>query len=202
MRGLWPVAVVVAVFAGLGLAGALRPSPGDSDAARADQARFDALPMELGGWRGVATAVPEKHLRIAEADAHLSRAYTKGAERVALLILAGAPGPLGAHTPETCFAAAGYEPEGAAVRRPLPNDFGALWAGNFSPPASRGASCRVAWGWGDGRAWAAPDDPRISLGGRNRVYKLYVSRPSGLANGPDPSVCDFLAAFLPAFAAH
>ena len=197
------MAAVVAAFAAIGLAGVLRPAPGDSADARAAQARLNAIPLELGAWRGVGTEVPAKHLRIAEAQAHLSRTYTRPVDRaaVSVLVLAGAPGPLGAHTPQTCFSGVGYQSDGAAVEHRLPAGAGSLWLGRFSPPPPGGASCQVAWGWGDGRSWVASNDPRFEFSGRNLLYKLYVSRGVGPAAAAPGAVDEFLEVFLPAFAA-
>ena len=201
MRSLWPVAVVVVAFAAIGLTGALRPAPGDSADARAARAKLNAIPLQLGAWRGVATEVPAKHLQIAEAQAHLSRTYTRGADRVSVLVLAGAPGPLGAHTPRTCFAGVGYELDGVAAARRLRGGAGSLWVGQFSAPPPRGASCEVAWGWGDGTSWVAAEDPRFEFARRNLLYKLYVSRGIGPPATDSAAIDEFLAAFLPAFAA-
>lgn len=201
VRQMWPVAAAVAAFAGIGLAGALRPAPGDSGEARAAQARLDALPLALGAWRGSPTEVPAKHLKIAEAQAHLSRSYVRGGQSVSLLVLVGAPGPLGAHTPETCFSGAGYELEGAATALALPGGAGSLWAGTFRPPPSRGSACRVAWGWGDGRTWAAASDPRFEFAGRNLLYKLYVTTAAGPAGPGSGAIEEFLSELLPALPA-
>ena len=200
---MWPVAAVVVAFAAIGFAGALRPAPGDSAAAQLAQTRLHALPLSLGEWRGAATEIPAKHLQIAEAQAHLSRSYVRPRDgaRVALLTLVGAPGPLGAHTPETCFAGAGYEREGVAARLDLPGGFGSLWRGHFCPPQSRGSAQEVLWGWGDGATWVAASDPRFEFAGRNLLYKLYVTSAAGPA-GSGGAAEEFLAALLPALAAR
>ena len=202
MRQLWPVIAVVVAFAAIGLAGVLKPRPGDSAAAHVAQAKLDTLPIVLGDWQGVTTEIRPKHLQIAEAQAHLSRGYTRPRDRaqVSLLVLAGAPGPLGAHTPETCFAGAGYQPEGAAAKQDLPGDSGSLWRGRFHAPHGQGTAQDVYWGWSDGTKWIASSDPRFQFVSRNLLYKLYVTcgaRPAESGRVAE----EFLTALVPAMTA-
>lgn len=70
--------------------------------------RFARLPMEIAGWTGTNTTLDEKQLRVSEAQAYFSRRYTKNGQTVAVLILLGEPGPLGAHTPDVCYGASGH----------------------------------------------------------------------------------------------
>ena len=203
MLKLIPVAALGVVFVAIGVADALRPAAGDSPVARSAQARLDAVPMTVGAWAGESVPVPPKHLRIAEAQAHLSRTYTRGRSgpAVSVLVLYGEPGPLGAHTPESCYAGSGFTQLGPAAVHRLARPDTALWLATFETPGVPPQAVRVAWGWGTGAGpWAAATNPRVELAGAGAVYKLYASRAvrPGPAADPDP-IDDLLGVFLPAF---
>ena len=197
MGRYWPVVAIVVVFGGIGLAGALKPSRGHSADAAEAQARLDALPMTLGAWTAATNAIPPKHLQIAEAQAHLSRTYTNPATRsaVSVMLLYGEPGPLGAHTPETCYVGAGYRQLGAATTRDLAGS--SLWATNFETATPPTVTLSVSWGWGTGADWKASENPRFDFAAHSRIYKLYVSAvlPPGPAGTRGPAD-DFAAALL------
>ena len=197
MGRLWPVAVIAVVFGGIGLLGALKPSRGESAAAADVQARLDAVPLAFGDWVGTINVIPPKHLQIAEAQAHLSRTYTHKPSRrvVSVMLLSGEPGPLGAHTPETCYVGAGYQQLGAAVVRDLAG--AEVWAARFETAGDAPVTLGVNWAWGTGEGWKASDNPRFDFAGHSRIYKLYVSDvvPRGGAAGARPAD-DFLPAFL------
>lgn len=204
MTKLWPVGLVVLLFGAVGMRSVLKTSADRGTDAVAVQARFDAVPLTLGDWAGVPTPVPAKHLRIAEAQAHLSRTYTQAGTgaAVAVLVLYGEPGPLGAHTPETCYAGAGFRQLGAPTSHPVPGRDAVLWATRFETPATPPAVCRVVWGWGTGSEWRASEDPRVDFAADRRIYKLYAARTvpvSGLAEA-DPTTA-LLTRLLPALAA-
>jgi hypothetical protein len=187
MGRVWPVLGVVAVFGAIGLAGVLKPSRGESADAADVQARLDAVPMTLadpagGSWVAAANPIPDKYLAVAEAQAYLSRTYTHSGQlgAVALLLLYGEPGPLGAHTPETCYAGAGYDQHGAATRRDLAG--GVFWTAPFQKPDA-GPRLNVNWAWGDGTGWRASDNARFDFAASGRVYKLYASYLQPAARG-------------------
>ncbi len=205
MTKLWPVGLVVLVFGAVGMRTALKPSIGGGADAVAAQARLDAVPLALGDWAGVPTPVPPKQLRIAEAQAHLSRTYThaKTGTAVSVLVLYGEPGPLGAHTPETCYAGAGFRQLGSPATYPVGGS--ELWTTRFETPATPPAVCRVAWGWGTGTTWRASASPRVDFAAGRRIYKLYAARTIPAA-GPDGTAADpptdaLLTLLLPALAA-
>ena len=195
-RAAVTVGGVVALFAAVGVADLVRKAAPAIDAADA-QTRLDALPWQIGGYRGGPQEMPAGQLRVAEAKAHLSREYIdRAGHRVHVLVLFGGPGPLGAHTPEVCYAAAGCRPAGASVRRPVPEAGGAdqLWSARFETAGLPPLTLQVVWGWSAGGTWEAADNPRLDYAARGGIYKLYVSRdvPAGSPEGPD----DFLGPLL------
>ncbi len=196
MGRYWPVAAIAVVFGGIGLSGALKPPRGQSADAAEVQARLDAVPATLGEWTATANVVPPKHLQIAEAQAHLSRTYSAaGRPAVSVMLLYGEPGPLGAHTPETCYAGAGFRQLGAAAARDLAGS--AFWYARFETAAQPPAVLAAHWAWGTGGDWQASENPRLDFAAYSTIYKLYVSHGvtrDDAARGPPPA--DFLANFL------
>ncbi len=197
MGRFWPVAAIAIVFGGIGLSSALKPSRGESAAAADVQARLDAVPLAFGDWAGTVNVIPPKHLQIAEAQAHLSRTYTHKSSRrsASVMLLYGEPGPLGAHTPETCYVGAGYRQLGAAVVRDLAG--AEVWAAKFETAGDAPVTLNVNWAWGTGDGWKASDNPRFDFAGHSRIYKLYVSDVVPRGEGPGRAPADdFVPAFL------
>jgi hypothetical protein len=198
MTQTWPMVLAVGLFGGLGLAGLFQPSGPTPEAAAVIQAKLDAVPMTVGNWAGTPTPYSAKALKQAGAVAHVCRTYRRAdpPAEVAVIVLAGDPGEMGAHDPAVCFAGAGYTPAGGTSRKACGPD--ALWTARYEasdPPQT----VQVCWGWSPGDRWAASDNARFEFASRATLYKLYVTR--GVAAGPpaktDPTD-DFLAAFLPA----
>ena len=173
MRRFWPIAAIAIVFGGIGLSGVMKPPRGQSADAAETQARLDAMPLTLGAWVATANVIPPKHLEIAEAQAYLSRTYTNAARResVSVMLLYGEPGPLGAHTPETCYVGAGFRQLGPAAARPQAGS--AFWVAQFETAAQPPATLSVHWAWGTGGDWAASENPRFDFAAQSRIYKLY-----------------------------
>jgi hypothetical protein len=189
---MWPIVAVVAVFGGIGTANVLRsPSMRSEDAAEL-QARLDQFPNTVGPWKGTAVPVPEKQLLKAEAQAYLSRLFVHESTKdaVSVLLLAGAPGPLGAHDPEVCFAGAGMQSVAAPTAGTVPGTTAELWTGRYTSPYGGPTETTVSWGWGVKGVWKASKNPRLDYSGRQLIFKLYVSRvvtPAGRAAGRDPA---------------
>ena len=196
LAGGLTVAGVVLAFAAVGAYQRATAPARDSASAQDAAARLAALPTTLDGWAGTDTVVDPKQLKVAEAQAHLSRVYTKDGRSVAVLVLYGEPGPLGAHTPDVCYGASGHEPIGRPFRADVPGGFGSLWTTQFAAPGTPPSVVEVTWGWGDDGTWAASDSPRVEFAGRAAIYKLYISRllPDGSAG--DPPANEFVGPLL------
>ena len=198
MRRMWPVAVVVLGFAALGVANALKAPVGRSAAAVETQARLDTFPRTLGPWAGTDSPVPEKQLQIAQAQAHLSRVYTREnpATSVSTLLLYGEPGQLGAHTPQVCFAGAGYKQVERETRITVAPG-AEFWTAKFETSSLPPSTMQVVWGWGADGEWKASDNPRLDFAGRSAIFKLYVSRavPAAARPGAADPLPEFTAAF-------
>jgi hypothetical protein len=203
----WVRAAVFAVaIAGLAAAalveGSLTGRWGASADLRAASAKLDGVPKAFGDWTSDESPIADKVLQVAEATGHVSRVYrhSKNRAELSVLLLCGPSGPIGAHTPEVCYAGNGFARTGSADKKVLALPGGATasyWSARFEKAADPGAApLRVCWMWGTGGDWEAATNPRLGL--RSALYKLYVvrSEPQPTVGETDP-VTEFLTAFLP-----
>lgn len=201
MRQWAPVLVIVAVFLALGFNN-LPGWKGTGEAAQRVQAKLDGLPTTLGPWQSEPLPISEKVLRIAEAQAHVSRVYRLGPdhEPISVLVFCGAPGPMGAHTPEVCYAGLGYRQAGKSQKIAIPGEPGSqLWVATFEKENSPGLPLEVVWGHGVGGRWIASDSPRLDFAGNDLIFKVYVSRNKlRESSGPD-TLPEFLERFFREF---
>lgn len=168
--------------------------------------KLSNVPPAFGTWTSQEQPISERILRIAEAASSVSRVYENGKtkNKVSVLMLCGAVGPIAAHTPDVCYAGLGYTMQGHEIRktvavsgRPHAN----YWSARFNKPDGD-SSLVVAWMWSVDGDWQAPDNPRSDFFGSTALYKLYVTRTLTAAErnnapaGADPTQ-EFLADFLP-----
>ncbi|MGL6075096.1 MAG: exosortase-associated EpsI family protein [Fimbriiglobus sp.] len=200
MARYWPIALIVLVFGSLGLVNAFKPSIGQSEDAKAVQAKLTSLPTTLGDWTSVTESIPEKQLVIAEAQANMRRVYTHPKLRasVNVMILYGAPGPLGAHTPETCYEGAGFKQVGSPMTKSVSGKPADFWSCNFETGDVIPTTVNVNWAWGVDGAWKASDNPRFDFAAHSTIYKLYVTRVVPAKAGPNDKnpIDEFLPQFL------
>ena len=195
------IALAVAGLAGAAVVEGTRSNRwGPSEDVRAAAAKFDGVPATFGDWTSTDAPMSEKVLKVAEAAGHVSRIYKhrKTGAEFAVLLLCGPSGPIGAHTPDVCYAGSGFtmsgEPQKKAVALPdqPPATYWSVRFDKITPPSE---SLRVCWMWGIGGDWEASSNARF--GWRGALYKMYVTR-----NGPDPTadrdpIHEFLTDFLP-----
>ena len=179
------IAAAVALLLGVGAWSALRPGAADSEAPAAATARLAGLPLTIGDWTGSDSEVNLKAMRVAEAEAHLSRTYRNRSEAYTVMILYGSPGGLGAHDPKTCYAGTGFEQRGSSVKVPLADGGGELWNARFERTAPNRVTLDVYWGWGTNGTWHAPEQPRLTFAGEGRIYKIYLQRVVAANSGAE-----------------
>jgi hypothetical protein len=170
-----------------------------------DQAaeRMKAVPLEFGDWQGQELTM-EDDLRRAGIRGHLFRTYrhARTGKTVNLLLLMGRSGPISVHTPDVCYASAGYagvgSPQKASVQagpKPLPHWFLRVRKQNTEIPSE----LDVRWSWFNGERWDASDAPRFAFAKNSCLYKLYLLRshvPGQKEDKSDPLPL-FLEEFLP-----
>jgi hypothetical protein len=194
------IGAVILAAVGVGGYGLFRPGPAPGFTPAEMAAKLAAVPRKIGPWEGVDQPVSEKALRTAEAQAHLSRAYTHETtgETVTVLVLYGEPAGLGAHTPEVCYSGIGFEACGRSVKLAVPDTPAELWAARFERNTGREA-VDVVWGWGVNGVWSAADNPRFTFANHRMIFKLYaqqslnVHSPTSL---PAVKISPFLTPFL------
>jgi hypothetical protein len=167
-------------------------------------ARFESVPMTIGDWTATPSEIGAVERKMAGAEAWLSRVYTNSRRgvSVSVLLLGGLPGKISTHTPEVCYAGAGYD---LGTLSPYDRPYGSEGrrAGFRTALAARGGAnpsvLRIFWTWHASTGWAAPVEPRFTFASEPTLCKLYVVRQAGGADvEPDRDPCnDFLDVFLP-----
>lgn len=194
-----------ALIVGAGLAhGSWTGRWGASPQMAALAARFESVPMTIADWTARPFEIGPAERKMAGAEACLSRVYTNPGRgvSVSVLLLGGLPGKVSTHTPEICYAGAGYD---LATPSAFDRRYGGdgRRAGFRTALAERGgadpSSLRIIWGWHASTGWAAPEEPRWQFASESTLCKLYVVRETGGAKGgPDRDPCnDFLEVLLP-----
>jgi hypothetical protein len=143
------------------------------------------IPLAFGTWSGSDNDVNPKGMRVAEAEAYLSRTYRNRNEAYSVMILYGSPGGLGAHDPKTCYAGTGFEQKGSTTKYPISD--GELWNARFEREAPDRASLDVYWAWGTLGRWDAPEQPRLAFAGEGRIFKIYIQRAVGATDSKPAS---------------
>jgi hypothetical protein len=145
--------------------------------------RVLALPAQLGDWvrleedRKLTDSVVNE---LKCGDAYVWRTYVNRelGGSIDVILLAGPPGPLTAHTPEICYSAAAYELS-SSMSYPLAGD------GDVPGDTLRRVQLRatrvsdddlvVIYGWSDGEGWQAPAWPRLAFGHRQAILKVQLA---------------------------
>jgi hypothetical protein len=120
-----------------------------------------------------------------------------------VLLVCGDPGPIAAHTPEICFAGAGYRSRGEPNRqgypsglRGLPHEFFTADFRHESNPMAE--TLRVTWGWRASNRWDASASPRMEYAHERLLLKLYiVEHLSGPETGNTNGAASFMPILLP-----
>jgi hypothetical protein len=179
-----PLLASVAVVAALGFAHGVatdRWAP-SSELVRAVD-NVGAVPTGFGDWAGEDVTLEPETLTRAGIRGWTHRRYRnrRTHDSVVVLLVCGRGGPLSVHTPDVCYAGAGYQPVGNLVQKEVevgPGERHAFRVGRFARPGGVSQTqLEVYWAWSrDGREWVAPDNPRLHLARLPALYKLYVVR--------------------------
>ncbi len=180
-------------------------SRGASEAVQAFAARLDNIPENIGDWEGKDVAVDPQVLEVSGAVGALSRVYTnryRPDEQVSIYLMCANRRAVSTHTPDKCYAAAGFK----ATDYPQPYHLAAeSMAGGAKTDQNKAAETedadgdkatgevallnsafvketpqgverlRVFWAWSKDGDWIAPEgDSRWALQGGDAWYKLYI----------------------------
>jgi hypothetical protein len=167
-------------------------------------ARLDLLPSAVGEWQGTTgKQLTDREIQLAGFAGYVRRSYKRSDNlTVSVLLACGRSGPLSVHTPEACYAGAGFELAGAPVRDALQTGKGSgpaeFWKAKFSKPAA-GQHLRVFWSWHAPGGWHAADSPRLTFAGLAALHKMYVTCEllTGDGRQEDAACAEFMALLLP-----
>src|SRR4051812_1387932 len=126
MTLLHPILAGVVVVGSLGVAhGLLTDRWGASGQLESALAALDRVPARVGGWESKDLEDEPEDMARAGSRGCVSRRYenTRTRESVSVLLVCGRGGPITVHTPDVCYATAGYKPTAVAGEKVI--DLGA-----------------------------------------------------------------------------
>jgi hypothetical protein len=145
-------------------------------------ARLGQVPATIGDWSGESREMDPAAMKRAGIDGYAMKVYrnARTGQMMSVLLVCGRPGPISVHTPDICYAGAGYEQSGPAEVASLgggAGDAAAFREAIFAKPAAVVPSVlQIYWSWNAGRGWQAPGNPRVSFAAAPSLYKLYLIR--------------------------
>lgn len=151
-------------------------------------AQLERVPLTVGEWQGKRTEhVSDPRSGLAGSATFLFQ-HKKSGKMVTVFLACGRPGPVSVHTPDVCYAGAGFEVERAA---PFSSSRPGLAGQSFFTArlvrkrATEQTAQRIFWAWHGARGWEVSDNPRVSFAGRGALFKMYVIRE---VTGPSESL--------------
>jgi hypothetical protein len=197
MRTAAPILTGVVLIGALGVAHGLGTDRwGSSGQLERAVASLDRVPPAFGDWSSEDLPLDTETLVRGGIKGSVYRRYrnSRTQEAVTVLLVCGRGGPISVHTPEVCYAGAGYRPTANDSQKEVQADGGGQHTFRASRFAQAGGvsphQLEVYLAWSrDGRAWEAPQNPRMSLARSPALYKLYVVReflPSARSESSNP----------------
>jgi len=195
------IIVAVVVLAAAAIVEGTLSNRWSSEDLAAEAVKLNNVPSAFDDWTTTENPIDPLILKRAEAVSSVSRTYenTGNHSRISVLMLCGPSGPIGAHTPDICYAGLGYQMIGHEIRNRVGDS--QYWSGRFEKPNGDSAM-KVSWAWSVDGHWVAAENPRVEFAGRKGLYKLYTARALTVAErdnspaGDDPTAL-FLTEFLP-----
>jgi hypothetical protein len=160
------------------------------------------VPESFGDWTSEPAPFDEAQLQAAEVRGHVSRNYIhrKTGARVNVFLSCGKTHPMSIHSPDLCYAAAGFTQGEASRRYTHVNGRSAeLWYAQFTREVDLiKETLDIFWSWApDDGNWQAPTNPRPHFSNKNALYKLYVITTPGAKSENKGATDAFLEDFLP-----
>jgi hypothetical protein len=197
--------VLVTVLASGAAAGLCAGRWGSSQTVHSAVARLDRVPLSLDAAWDVQEGSPmsEREIAVAEVDGYLSRRYVhrRTGAIVSVRLLCGRPGPICVHTPEICYAGAGFTEirHGQSYTAPTESSCRFQVRDFRKDNVATPTVLRVFLSWGQKGEWSIPANPRFAFAGKPYLYKLYVVREMAKADEPieqDPAT-DLIKSLIP-----
>jgi hypothetical protein len=168
-------------------------------------ARLGHVPSTMGDWRGEDVPHEADDMARAGIKGCVFRSYQNPRTRevVSVLLVCGRGGPISVHTPDVCYAGAGYRQVTESRTKDVEwgdGRKGTFNVARFAKPGVVPTQLEIYWGWSrDGRSWESPENPRLTLARSPALYKLYVVRQfvAGTREETANPAADFLRRALP-----
>jgi hypothetical protein len=162
------------------------------------------VPKNFGDWEGTDVASDPQQIKVAKVSGVMQRSYKniRTGAMVNIYLAVGRARNLSIHTPDKCYAAAGFRQTEDLNSLDVKSEATAsnFYVGQFRKDDPEGASLlRILWSWNDGHGWQAPETPKIAFANSSALYKLYAIRAISREDeniAKDPLV-EFLQVFLP-----
>lgn len=177
----------------------------DTEAVSRRVEALERVPMNFGRWEGHDQELDERQLKIAKVSGVVQRIYRNidTGQEVSVYLATGKARAVSVHTPDKCYAAAGFRQNDDQVAVPVPYGDGRsaeLYTSDFRKDSPEGTiHLRIFWTWNANGTWEAPAVPKVTFAKYPALYKMYVIRvirPGEQYVGDDPSV-EFLKEFFP-----
>lgn len=180
--GLAPILVCLLLVASLGVVhGVYSDRWGQSGQLEQALAGLPRVPAKFGDWVGEDVPYDAEDMVRAGIRGSVYRRFknVRTGELVSVLLVCGRGGPISVHTPDVCYAGAGYRLMGTAQQREIETSDGhkaAFSSARFGKATGVVPShLEIYWTWSrDGVLWQAPENPRLSLARAPALFKLYV----------------------------
>jgi hypothetical protein len=164
------------------------------------------IPSRIDKWGGEDLPFDLQELSRAGIRGGVFRRYTNQdtREEISFLVVCGRGGPISVHTPDICYAGAGYQQLDKEQRKEVAIGDGSshtFSVARFAKPGVVPTQMEIYWTWSrDGIDWRAPENPRLALARAPALYKMYVSREFKPKSREEsrPSCETFLRQALPA----
>lgn len=141
--------------------------------------RMKSIPLSQGLWVADEIQINQKDLLRTGVNSSYVARYENQETGTATLVMvvAGLPSEIAAHTPEDCYPTAGY------ALGPIQNvtfmyegRIATLKTADTVPPAESPelGRLRILWCWNDGSGWKAPENPRITYVHTAALCKVYL----------------------------
>lgn len=150
--------------------------------------KLQSLPKEIGDWTSRDRQLSDAEIAIAQVAGYLVREYRHKytQDTITVMILCGRPGPISVHSPEVCYAGAGFVP--GTVNKVALDDQEELWTSDFIKPGAIHETLRIHWGWSTNGRLAASNSPRTDYARSKALFKFYLIRPmTGTKHSSDKS---------------
>jgi hypothetical protein len=168
---------------------------------------LEHIPNQVGDWDSEPAPSDPVQIAAAEIRGNYSRIFhnRRTGAKVNVFLVCGKTKPIIDHSPDQCYAAAGYDSIGEAHREPIPygETKGEFKRGRFGrDTALDREQVEVLWGFTHDGIWTAPTNPRMTFANFGALYKLYVINPPQPAIDGTSASAAFLKDFLPIVDRH